>query len=165
MYSHTSVLVSFRTRQTLYSSHFEDTWLSAFWELVALAGTYMSQDAASQEKKLHCSILLTFNTPHKFRNKLTMPTEIPLYVLSFLCFLFFFFSFFLSFGITRFLFQAHLIHTLSLQESAVSPRSLGFSWEGMVLETNIWLKDAVSKCIFNNVKSQFNPVQLNQLFD
>ena len=54
---------------------------ATFPELIALAGTCMSHNAALQEKTLHHSVLLSFSTCHQFQNKLTMSTEVPLYIL------------------------------------------------------------------------------------
>ena len=73
-YSHTSVLVVFRTHQTLYSLHFDEKK-----GLVALASTGVSHNAAPQEKMLHRSGLVSSSTGREFLDKSTMSTEVPLY--------------------------------------------------------------------------------------
>ena len=60
-YSHTLVLVSFRTCQTLYSSHFDEkknvSALGACLGLFALARTCMNHDASLKEKRLQHLLL------------------------------------------------------------------------------------------------------------
>ena len=70
-YSHTSVLVRFRTCQILYLSQFDRkknvSTLGACSELITLARTCMSHDVALQETMFHCSVLSSFHARHKFR--------------------------------------------------------------------------------------------------
>ena len=95
-YSHTSVLTGFGTRQT--SSHFDEKkkmfqhsalardllrslgTCRACLGLAALARICMSRDAAPQEKMLRCSELVGVGTGLELQNKLTMSTEVPLYL-------------------------------------------------------------------------------------
>ena len=84
MYTHTSVLISSRTHQTLYVSSFDKKYVSALGacsQLIAIARTCMNHDAALQEKMLHRPVL-GFSTPHGFLSELMMSTKVPLFLLS-----------------------------------------------------------------------------------
>ena len=85
MYTHTSVLISSRTHQTLYVSSFDKKYVSALGacsQLIAIARTCMNHDAALQEKMLHLltfSVLVSLGTHHEFQNKSMTSTKVPLY--------------------------------------------------------------------------------------
>ena len=84
-YSHTSVLIGFRTWQT--SSELIAFWWEKVFQhlgLVALAGTYVSHNTVLQEKMLHhssCLVLISFSTHHDFQKRVMTSTGVPLYFL------------------------------------------------------------------------------------
>ena len=84
-YSHTSVLVCFRTHQTLHSLHFDKRKM---FQHSALTGDSLHllqlvcHFAAPQEHVFHHSVFFSFGTCHDFQNKLTTSTEVPLKIQS-----------------------------------------------------------------------------------
>ena len=78
-HSHTSVLLVFRTHQTLYSLHFDEKKKCINIQRLLRTKTSMSHDSVPQQKMLRRSVLISFGIPHEFWGELTMSTKVSLH--------------------------------------------------------------------------------------